>query len=780
MKKLGIVLLLCITATCKSFACGGEFLEDQAYYNLFMQEMMTDERYRPFLLTLDARFYGGEEPTGLNENILEWADYLHLEYGDAYDLVFGAQRDDITKVLSGIPAKDPKLKFLTPAFVKKYKQALLYIAYAKQLEPYMRISDESGDNGWSYFPKVTKTASGLDYAKTLNVLQKSWLAETEDELKLRYGYQMVRLAHYTRHYKDAISYFNQYVDALNYRPWMYYWALSQKAGAERGAGLLIQANADFFQVFVESNNLKAQSLNSIRMTQENFDFNYFLQNASKMDETKDAYLLLGYMSFNNPLNALEKIAEFDPDASQSKVLMARAINQIERELMPNYEPYEAIAPNYKTLKDKRYPIIAGTKIETFFNQALAISQKMANTQMQTKAFWQMTTAYLYFLKKDFAGAKNILKQIDPSTLGVPYYEQKENLEYYIAICEQPTITDAFEQQLVEMNKNSRYMNLEGNFLADVLANRYFIQKEYAKSFLLSHKLEDLMLNPQLEMVDALEKFYQKPDKNLWEQQIAKATGIATESSSGADKNLIFLQQVRTMVYLMAGDLQKAMAADDKLPSNMGLPILMFGYNRIESFDSPAEDVMVVDYQEDFYLPKYVGFSAMNRLQKEGEKTGRGMDDLAAKANYLLGNLYYNMSFTGYYGNYSNFSNRQHHYFGQWYDAKPDIFGGIYFKYYKDYHTNTVGISQRYLEKAYKQASDPELKARIVFALSKCEQEIYYEKSKAELYGLMYDTPILIEHRKQFKELLKYRQTAFFDEVKTNCNYFDWYCTNFAN
>jgi hypothetical protein len=766
MKKTGFILLFCITAIYKLAACGGEWWEDYAYYNLFMQEIIQDQEYFPFLLTLDNRYHDPGETK--NENIEEWQPYLQLDYENAHYLVFTAARDEISAALNGKQVKDAKLAFLTPDFVKKHKQALLYLAYAKYLEPYMRISI-SPDDTWGYYSETINTADQLDYNKVINVLQRSWRAETDNELKLRYGYQLVRFAHYNRKYDEAIRFFNEYVASLHYQPAMYYHALSQKAGAERGAGNIIAANADFFQVFVHSKNLKAEALNSIRLDNEEVDFNYFLKNAVTQQEKNDAYLLLGYMAFNNPVNEIEKIAGTSPDAIQAKVLMARAVNQLERQLMPNYDFYywdDSEKPKY--LKDKRYPVIEGSKTEAFFNQTLSVAKNMtASDKVKEKNFWLITTAYLSFLNKDFGEAKKLLDKVN-ATDSI-YILQKKNLAMYIDISEPPVMTDKVERELFA--KYGYDLNYENEFIKDVLANRYFIQKDYAKSFLISNEATDLEKNPQPELLDILEKFYQKPNKNAWEE------GIAT--NGGID----YINYVRSLVYVIAGDFRKAnrtaqlaTAYDDR----MDFPDKLFGYNKVEWFDGEASAIMGMDYREDFpYITAKMGLTSLTetliRLQKAGEGTG----PLAAKANYLLGNFFYNISFTGYYGGISHFSSRLHHYFGYWYSSKPDIFEGIYFKYYKEYYDNPVAVSQHYLEKAYQQARDNELKARIVFALSKCEQEEYYESDKISSWGWTGDDGILITDRKYFAELMKYRQTKFFNEVETNCKYFEYYVNNYT-
>ena len=64
----------------------------------------------------------------------------------------------------------------------------------------------------------------------VNVLIRSWNAETDKELKLRYGYQLVRFAHYNRKYDDALTLFDKYVETLDYKPKIYYDGVKILAG----------------------------------------------------------------------------------------------------------------------------------------------------------------------------------------------------------------------------------------------------------------------------------------------------------------------------------------------------------------------------------------------------------------------------------------------------------------------------------------------------------------------------------------------------------------------
>ena len=256
--KVGVMVLLLGGVAQPSLGCVGDYAPDAEYCNVFSQELIKDPRYAPFLLSYDHPFYESANPRwkARNANIEQWQKYLGLNYDQAHYLVMKATRADIQALTKGSQTTDPKLAFFTPDFVQRHKQALLYLAYAKYLEPYMHIIRQT--ESWNYYSEYSdlKEVSELDEQKVTNVLIRSWNAETDKELKLRYGYQLVRFAHYNRKYNDAVTLFDKYVKTLDYKPEVYYYALSQKAGALYGLGRTQEAISDFIKVFTYSADLK--------------------------------------------------------------------------------------------------------------------------------------------------------------------------------------------------------------------------------------------------------------------------------------------------------------------------------------------------------------------------------------------------------------------------------------------------------------------------------------------------------------------------------------------
>lgn len=738
-KKLILIAVMLTAFWGKSFACGGWDDFDGGYHNLFSQEIMKDARYRPFLLTYASKYYPGD--TLRNANIEEWQQYLGLSYDDTKYLVFKSSRSDLQNLTKGKAAIDQNLAFATPEFAKKHKQALLYLAYAKYLEPYMRIiPGEDVDFYWD-MPEYEHNAGDLDYEKVKTVLTKSWNAESDGELKLRYGYQLVRLAHYTRRYQEAVQLFDQYVEPLKMKTELYYYALSQKAGALRGLGQTERANREFIHVFANSIDLKTVAYNSLTLGWDEIDFGDFVAGAADNNERNDIYFMMGYSDFNNPVNEIEKIVATDPDAIQAKVLMVRAINLIERRLLPDY---------YSWGESQRYPSLSPDDVDgkAFFRQALKVSDAQCG-KASDKNFWNLASSYLHFLNSDFDLSTNYLNKVQSDD--ELYKTTVRNLTAYIDICRQPTINADVERMLfakyADLIKGSESYSFNGSypyFVDLVLANRYDLQGEKAKSFLVLNPIMEIENNPDEALLDDVELFINKKKKTPLEAYLvdARAENL-TETNN-------YIAYVKGVLRLTDGDFKEAKKQFAK-QTRLKVSRRIFGHN-IDVYYSGAERTMMFDdYISEFpfirdNMTELDVTDALMQLQKIGEKKG----DEAAKANYLIANFFYNVSRTGYFRQYLRFDNNN--------AFSYDKFGS------DATYKSTLGLSMAYLDKAEKTATDRELKAHIVFAQAKNAQQTMEE----EVSYWDYKKVLPFE---QYQEFDNYTDTQYHNEVMSNCLYY---------
>ena len=743
-KKLLLVAVMLTALWGKSFACGWDE-GDWYYYNLFNQEIMSDERYRPFLLIYGSRYYTND--TLRNGNIEEWRQYLGLSYDETKYLVFKASRSDLQNLSKGKRAVDENLSFASADFMKNQKQALLYLAYAKYLEPYMRIiPGEDTDFYWD-LPEYEHNAGDLDYEKVKTVLTKSWNAESDNELKLRYGYQLVRLAHYTRRYQEAVQLFEQYVEPLKMRTEMYYYALAQKAGALRGMGETQRANRDFIRVFANSYDLKTMAYTSLTMGWDNeINFADFVAGAADNNERNDIFFMMGYSDFNNPVNEIEKIVVTDPNAIQAKVLMVRAINMLERRMLLSYVPWGEGDDR------SRYPYLGqdDTEGRAFFNQALRVSD-MQRDKASDKNFWNLASSYLHFLNKDFELANNCLGNV--KSTDADYMAMVKNLTAYIDICRQPKIDANTERYLYDnyakMIKGEENYSLnmaDNSFIGVVLSNRYGLQGEKAKSFLTLRHVKAIEENPDESLLDDIQSFLNKKKKTQLEEFIA-----ATSTAEMANTNN-YLAYVKGVLRLTEGDFKTAKGLFEK-QTRLKMSRRLFGHNIEVYYSGDEKDIMRDDYIADFSfihdnMTEVEVADALMQLDKIGKKE---KGDESAKANYLIANFFYNVSRTGYYRQYLRFDNNN---------------GFSYWKYGPDanVYKNTLDLSSAYLEKAKKSAEDRELKAHIVYAQAKNAQQVMEDHVDT------WDQQMVIPHA-QLNEFDQYAGTSYHQAVLSNCLYY---------
>ncbi|MGI9526506.1 MAG: hypothetical protein ACR2MS_05280 [Weeksellaceae bacterium] len=914
MKKLIITSLAFITSFQSTDACAW-YDPDYEYFNLFTQSIVKDKSLSPFLLSYSSPYY---EEKGLevpDDNIAAWQRYFNkrLSFEETKTLVYDISLEELNHLKFKRSLDHPILEKLGYNFYTEYKDAVDYLIEAKYLEPYMRIQHIENPDSFYYTEKDYKQATDLDYDKINTDLISLYHATKSKEIKLRYGYQIVRFNHYYRNYEEAINAFDQYVAPLNLKTTPYYMALDQMAGAQRGLGMLEDANWNFFQVFRHSLSRKSSAYSSMKLTTE-VSFQDILNRSKSKEEKEMAYFLLAYQDFNNPLPMMHKIYEINPSSDALMILEARIINELERNILNTYytaaddEHHQTSSKNEAVAKEKKkeekktsfWDKIVGffkslfgsndkpkepttvtkqeideeskallnnpNRIPTIQNTNIYLNGEEENTvdylnevetftkevrENSTDVFWDISYAYLKFLQKDYAESQVILNEI--FTNNPAYNKQIQQMKMLNEIVSKPKIDAAFEEHImvkypdfflpekenIEENEEEYWNNYDGpttrDFLQDILANRYYIQGEYAKSYLMSNKLTFLSLNPDFELTKKVEAFYQKPKKTTFEKQVLDTKFDVEDPTSYF--NLIYGDY-----YARNGDFQKAYESYKNVINGNGfipktyqewdsntmenitkaypkdaynyfnnIPDLIFGHNYWISYESDDDITMVEEpFIDEFKTKPYTNkyHSIKNRMNKAElmltvlnlQKVAQGKDERAGKANQLMGNLLYNTSKIGYYRHIFVFDlnngNGEKFHFNQYlYDHDQP--------YYKAYPTNyvieskNIDLAGEYYKKALTLTNNRESKARILFQLANVEQAEYYQW-EANQPRVMYEDDMDYntyrakekEQEKKFARVKRerfnkyfaelknnYRDTQMIYELKSNCSYLESYLSN---
>jgi hypothetical protein len=905
MKKYILSMAVLSLFYTKSDACAWSD-PDYEYFNLFTQSIIKDKSYLPFLLTYSNRFYGDYKGNPIpDDNIETWKKFFNnqLNYAETENLVYKISMSDLNALKNGAPT-NPLLQKLGTGFYQKYREGIDYLIEAKYLEPYMSINYvESPDSFYSYGPSKKQNATSIDYAKTVNALTSLYNAARNPEIKQRYGYQLVRFNHYTRNYDAALEAFRTYIEPIKQKGTVYFMALDQLAGAQRGKEMNADANWNFFQVFMNSKDRKESAFVSMKLS-DTASFSNIMKRAGTNDEKNMAYFLLGYEGFTNPIPIMEKMYDINPDSEILKVMAVRSINELERSYLPIYYYTSDASDNVymqkgnaddhdTTSKDakaepaevkKEEKLSFWQKIVRFFKNLFGGSKSdsvagekndqsddellnnLDRIPFYTKTgygydektkdylddlekftektkkvskdeYWQIADAYLKFLKKDYKGSSEILEDI--KTTNPEYLEEIKRMKVLNDIVSHPKIDAEFEDHLMkdyadyfvkkEVKKDSTSVSdydyygetpSTADFLKDVLANRYFLQGEDGKSFLMSNKLSDLQYNPNSSLVKSVEDFYKKPNKTQFEQQI-----IAKNMDNVGNIDAFF-----SMIYgdraMKQADFEKAKSYYEKAQGFAGIPRmnydwtdkgekitpkqyaageyngfrdisnLVFGHNVWESFGSPETESMEAEDYSAFPFIK----ASMNKLELADaliqlKKIGNGTDEKAAKASQLIGNLLYNTSSLGYYRQLfvMDIDNTN----GGKYDFWNTDRKNPYKYYYKNFLYTTYvepdnfDLAINYYQKTLKLSKDKEQRARVLFQMASAEQGKYYQYEAKNAAKISYSDPQYSEkeqaHQTELDNIRNQKYRTYFAQLKSqyadsetmkslsgSCSYFGYF------
>lgn len=762
MKRLRIIFILIWTVFSpvqEVSACYmGDDDPDGDFISLFDQEMVDTCEYLPFLRTNNTYYhnYGRLIYSG---NVKEWASYLKIKVEEANYLVMKASKNEIDTLLRNHMCANKYLTFADKVFCEKNHEALEYLSYAKYLEPYMCISlSEEVLEGYYDFTKIfwegnwrdrkDFTADVLPYEDIMSHLKKKYKNLSDKELKLRYGYQIVRLAHYTRRYSDAVKYFDKYVKKLKYKPEMYYYALNQKAGAMRGMLYNSEREVsdkerisylnDFLAVFKSSQDLKISVYNSLRIMKE---FEFLFQSKDLIDKEGKICLhfLLGYQNFNNPLNEAKEIIKIDPNAIEARVLMAREINDLEREIHPHHLDY---------YYDEEEPYPDFCQESDAAKSAIDFAKSMTE-KAKEKDFWNLATATLLSYNCQFDDAKKYLSKVEETDTRIK--NTKRALQILIDIEEPNKMTREMANSILQKYGYDLQYN-----------SWYWWRWLWGQRF---HNSGDtiigtLLCDEEINNIDLCNRFIdfiKKEDKNdfekwvIWVQNLQlnelkfKKAILFLNERRGSD-NLVDIASIDSAYHLL-----KELKNKSEVEWKCAFCSNIRGFNY---YDKEEQNDFHYDYIKEILgtlpaekTPLLTYLEYIKELNKTVQQSPN--KNKAAKAAFLLGNFYFNLSDEGYYRGRSIFASSV-------YDA---------YSYYL---------------KGFSLAKDKELKARLTFALAKTTHQgiQHYLGEYFHLdYGPYYHVDDVTSDIDYYELLSDMENTKYYKEVVSKCKYFELYLNN---
>ncbi|HEX4375277.1 MAG TPA: hypothetical protein VHZ50_18370, partial [Puia sp.] len=314
--------------------CGGEIDPYDYYTSFFQNDLSTSKNFDPFYYTNSLFLYDDKEPVDVSHATSgEWIEYCgnKATENETYDFVCHFSYEDLKKVYEKIEKNaDVHLDdSLTKNNITKYflqhkdLEALGYLMYAKKVEP-------SVTGTWNEWGDLKHDSLKMD--RLIKDGKQLYAASKNEFVKLRFAYQITRLALYSNNAKDCIRYYDEMIKENKTKSILLDLSVSLKAGALFRIGNKYRAALLFSKLF---------SKTSVKRVANYLSFDWCVKRLKDSDRVICLHLcktdiekanLLGLFALGSNVReekTLKKIYSYDPNSEMLEVLAAREINKIE-------------------------------------------------------------------------------------------------------------------------------------------------------------------------------------------------------------------------------------------------------------------------------------------------------------------------------------------------------------------------------------------------------------------------------------------------------------------
>ncbi len=485
--------------------CGPEYNPYDYYVSFFHQNLPEVKGFQPFYYIPTVFLYDEQEPIKIVDLLAsEWAGYCGRPVTDADAKAFLIKFNwkDIAKIPAVIN-KNKQVKMpdsvlrnsMTAYFLKNNNAAALnYIVYAKQAEPFV-----TGDAD-SWQPLVRDSAQ---MSLLINKGQKLYATTKEDFLKLKYAYQITRLALYSKNYKVASNTYDSLVAPNPTKSVLKNLSLSLKAGAINGLGNKKQAAYLFSKSFNNSVSKRISNYISFQWVADfKADRNDYLSICKNDNEKAGMLALFAFGSTQNEFPAIKNIYELDADNNELEVLVVREINKLEEKyLTPLLQKTKTRSKSIFYQYDAPSDIAINSAVKEMEELSIFLGTISDKIHFKNAGLFKISAGYIAYLLKDFNTAKKYLADAEKFKLSHKLKDQLMLTNLLITISEQEKIDPAFEDKILPaikwlgdkaiqekkaFNKTemvTQWITSYRNLMTEILAPRYHKQGNKVKEAL---------------------------------------------------------------------------------------------------------------------------------------------------------------------------------------------------------------------------------------------------------------------------------------------------------
>jgi len=722
-------------------------------YSFFDANLVrTGSPFTDFFLRFDDLYHSYDLADSVRNtsNLQEWNTiFCDAFYEDEIKEIVYGKKENIEAIQRASEKKKNKLglrlsrnSFAQHLVDHQCTETINYLLFAKNCEPHV-----SRDfNAWEGPKRDPVAMKALIYEG-----ERVFIKLKSNNIKLRYAYQLIRLAHYAGDYKMALDLYDRLLPRIDpVESILHDWILAHKAGALFKIGQRVEAAYLFSLVFDRSPSKREAAFQSFSIRNEK-EWQECMLLCQSNHERATLHAMRASEDHSKPVNDMRAIYALDPKNENLELLLAKEIKNLEKDFLgTEFNRYQK--DNAKFHKIPRKQATANLIDLTQF-----VIQASKEKKVRRPELWRLAEGYLLYLSNDLYAADQAFKDLEKTLPNEKLQEQLAVFRLVLKISNYQDIDDAKEQEILQIIKKNdlyeKYPEFE-KFVNDKLAYEYLQSGHAGKAFRMHHTLEAIKANPQANIIDDLIAIALNPEKSRFDK-------ILTTNKDGTEI-VDDLLDIKGVMLWNSGDPAAA------LESFKQIPVAQRGENRFNPFLERAQICIHCKQPDSLLIYNRPGI-----LEHIFELEFQANSDYANSATYYyqLGLAYFNLSYFGPSWNAMDYFRSG----GNWRYTKSNVFSHWYFPF-GNKENHDLSKAKSYFEKVLEVSKDRERSARAAFWLARCDWLTYVTSSGYKRPASSNHLPNLPpEYRVHYQQLVSdYAETDFYDWVIKECKYFKAY------
>lgn len=680
------------------------------------------------------------------DNLAEWYERYceQVEITDMESIIYGNSTRKLQDLLSIMTQPKATVRNLTDdlggnSFLRhlmKYKctEVVEYLLYAKLVEPHVVRSGGA-------FQRPQASRAGME--RLIDEGLEKFRRTESHYVRLRYAYQLLRLAHYLGEYAYVVELHEYLMPKVQANPSIiYYWIQGHYAGALQALGNNAESAYLYSRIFDECRSKRESAYESFRIrTDEEW------RAASNLCANDRERAVLHVMRAHNSravvLEEMASIYLLDPDNQALEPLLMRELKELEADLLGlDFNPRKRA--NARANRPRPGAARRLIDLQSFVNKVVS------NNDALNPELWILARGVLEMLAGDYFYARRSLAQLRTSR-DDSLIQQARIFSEVTNVLALNRITDSIElyyfDLLADEELRSAYPALRP-LVNDKLEAVYYATGRKGKAGLMQYGFDAIAKNPELTTITEL--------KNMGDSLLGnRFDRILLEERIGPDARDDINDLLGTY-YLQRGQWETALEVFKRIPAAR-----RDAYGRFSPFVKQFRDR--VSYSPSKTLATYNKVELLERLiELEAEARATTNDTIATQNYFNIGLAHYNMSYYSYNWRFADefrsgssgakAARRLH---PEWvFDHIDAPFGNK--------ENFNMDRARYYFERALSRSPSREASAEATFYAAKTERNQNYAAARARSFGY-------------FRSLRdNYAGTRFYQRAIEECRTFAWY------